>query len=62
MEYCEKYSVSKANHKYNKSRSYIYFWKTRYNGSIAPLAGLSSIHFYISVSNMFDNPTPFRMP
>ena len=33
-----KYGVSKASRKYNKSRSYIYFWLKRYNGSIDSLA------------------------
>ena len=28
MQYAEKYGVSRASRKYNKSRSYIYFWKT----------------------------------
>ena len=27
MKYTEKYGVSRASRKYNKSRSYIYFWK-----------------------------------
>lgn len=27
MRYAEKYGVSRASRKYNKSRSYIYFWK-----------------------------------
>ena len=29
MKYTEKYGVSRASRKYNKSRSYIYFWKAR---------------------------------
>ena len=29
MKYAEKYGVSRASRKYNKSRSYIYFWKKR---------------------------------
>jgi hypothetical protein len=28
MKYVEKYGVSRASRKYNKGRSYIYFWKT----------------------------------
>ena len=28
----EKYGVSRASRKYNKSRSYIYFWKKRWDG------------------------------
>ena len=32
MKYAEKYGVSRASRKYNKSRSYIYFWKARWDG------------------------------
>lgn len=38
MKYAEKYGVSRASRKYNKSRSYIYFWKARWNGSVESLA------------------------
>jgi len=38
MKYVEKYGVSKASRKYNKSRSYVYFWKSRYDGSLDSLA------------------------
>jgi len=38
MQYAEKYGVLRASRKYNKSRSYIYFWKARYDGSIESLA------------------------
>ena len=38
MKYAEKYGVSRASRKYNKSRSYIYFWKARWNGSVTSLA------------------------
>ena len=38
MKYCEKYGVKRASRKYNKSRSYIYFWKTRWDGTIESLA------------------------
>ena len=38
MKYAEKYGVSRASRKYNKSRSYIYFWKARWDGSVAYLA------------------------
>ena len=30
LTYAQKYSVSRASRKYNKSRSYIYFWLARY--------------------------------
>ena len=38
MKYTEKYGVSKASRKYNKNRSYIYFWKARWDGSTESLA------------------------
>ena len=38
MRYAEKYGVSRASRKYNKSRSYIYFWKARWDGSVESLA------------------------
>lgn len=41
MHYVEKYGVSRASRKYNKSRSYIYFWKARYDGTTESLACLS---------------------
>jgi len=37
MEYARKYGVARASRKYNKSRSYIYFWRARYDGSIESL-------------------------
>ena len=38
MKYAEKYGVTRASRKYNKAKSYIYFWKARYDGSIESLA------------------------
>ena len=38
MKYAEKYGVSRASRKYNKSRSYIYFWKVRWDGTVQSLA------------------------
>ena len=38
MKYAEKYGVSRASRKYNKSRSYIYFWRTRWDGTVQSLA------------------------
>ena len=38
MQYAAKYGVSRASRKYNKSRSYIYFWKVRWDGSVESLA------------------------
>lgn len=38
LKYAERYGVSKASRRFNKSRSYIYFWKTRYDGTIESLA------------------------
>jgi len=37
MKYAEKYGVSRASRKYNKSRFYIYFWKKRWDGSAESL-------------------------
>jgi len=38
MKYTEKYGVSRASRKYNKSRSYIYFWKARWDCSVESLS------------------------
>lgn len=38
MKYAKKYGVSRASRKYNKSRSFIYFWLKRWDGSAASLA------------------------
>ncbi len=38
MKYTAKYGVSRASRKYNKSRSYIYFWRKRWNGNVESLA------------------------
>ena len=38
MQYAAKYGVSRASRKYNKSRFYIYFWKTRWDGTRESLA------------------------
>ena len=38
MKYTEKCGVSRASRKYNKNRSYIYFWKQRWDGSVASLS------------------------
>ena len=38
LAYAQKYGVSRASRKYNKSRSYIYFWRARYDGSLQSLA------------------------
>ena len=38
MKYAAKYGVSRASRKYNKSRSYIYFWQSRWDGSMESLA------------------------
>jgi hypothetical protein len=37
MRYVDKYGVSLASRKYNKTRSYIYFWRKRYNGTLESL-------------------------
>ena len=41
MNYAEKYGVSRASRKYDKVRSYIYFWLKRYDGTLESLACLS---------------------
>ena len=38
MKYAEKYGVKRASRKYNKSRSYIYFWKARWDGTAGSMA------------------------
>ena len=38
LNYALKYGVSKASRRYNKSRSYIYFWLKRYDGTLESLA------------------------
>ena len=37
IHYAERYGVSRASRKYNRARSYIYFWKARYGGTLASL-------------------------
>lgn len=41
IRYAEKFGVSRASRKYNRSRSYIYFWKARYDGTPASLCNQS---------------------
>ena len=38
MQYIEKYGVRRGSRKYNKSRSYIYCWKARWDGTVQSLA------------------------
>ena len=38
MKYAEKFGAARASRKYNKTKSDIYFWKARYDGSIESLA------------------------
>lgn len=38
MKYARKYGVSRASRKYNKCRSYIYFWLKRWDGALESLA------------------------
>lgn len=37
MKYAEKYGVGRASRKYNRARSYIYFWKGRWDGTVQSL-------------------------
>ena len=49
MEFALRHGVSKASRKYNRTRSYIYFWQARYDGSIESLTWIvntSSDSFY----------------
>lgn len=41
IRYAQRFGVSRASRKYNKSRSYIYFWMARYDGTLESLACLS---------------------
>lgn len=41
MNYAKKYGVKKASIKYNRSRSYIYFWLNRWDGTMESLANKS---------------------
>lgn len=41
LNYARKFGVSRAGRKYNKGRSYIYFWLGRWDGTIDSLACLS---------------------
>ncbi len=41
VSFALKHGVSRASRKYNKSRSYIYFWLSRYDGTIGSLACMS---------------------
>jgi transposase len=38
IQYAQKHGVVRATRKYNKSRSYIYFWLKRYDGTVESLA------------------------
>ena len=38
MKYAAKYGVSRTSRKYSKSRSFIYFWQGRWDGSVESLA------------------------
>jgi len=42
LNYAQKHGVSKAARKYNKSSSYIYFWKNRYDGTLESLTKKST--------------------
>ena len=55
MKYAEKYGVSRASRKYNKNRSYIYFWKQRWDGSAASLACQSRRRTAIQTSTQRPN-------
>ena len=37
MSYAQRYGVSAASRKYNRTRSFIYFWRKRWDGSMDSL-------------------------
>ena len=41
VKYAQKYGVSRASRKYNRARSTIYFWLSRYDGSAESLQPMS---------------------
>jgi transposase len=41
VNYALKYGVSKASRRYNRARSYIYYWLKRFDGAIGSLAAKS---------------------
>ena len=41
VQYAQSHGVSRASRKYNKARSYIYFWLNRFDGSLESLANQS---------------------
>ena len=43
MKYAEKYGVSRANRKYDKNRSYIYFWRKRFDGTTESPKGFTRL-------------------
>lgn len=38
MKYADRYGVTRAGRKYNKCRSYVHFWRQRWDGTIESLA------------------------
>ena len=41
IKYAKRFGVGRASRKFNRSRSYIYFWKNRHDGTVESLTGLS---------------------
>ena len=41
LSFAQRYGVSRASRKYNKARSFIYFWLSRYDGTLESLASRS---------------------
>lgn len=41
IKFAFTYGVSKASRKYDKARSYVYFWLNRYDGNLSSLASRS---------------------
>ena len=59
LTYAQKYGVSRASRKYNKSRSYIYFWRARYDGSLQSLACQSDVLIATLTSTPLRNSSLF---
>ena len=57
MKYSEKYGAKIASRKYNKCRSYIYFRKSRWDGTVESLAEQSKCPYQHP-----NNPTPSTQP
>ena len=46
MKYATAHGVSKASRKYNRARSFIYFWLKRWDGNVESLRPESRLEFF----------------